>query len=60
MSDRMPDPNPTPDLVPLIGVRRVRASEPIDWHVWEQTGDIPQWVPLPPARMVRASDPGGR
>lgn len=56
----MSDRDPTPDLMQLVDMRRVEVSEPVDWHVWEQTADIPRWIPLPPARVVRACDPGGR
>lgn len=34
--DRLPDPNPTPDLVPLIGVRHVRSSEPDEATQWQE------------------------
>lgn len=60
MSARMPDPNPTPDLVPLIGVRKLFVSEPVDWTVWAEGAWTPIYVPLPTARHVSACDPGAR
>lgn len=34
--DRTPDPNPTADLIPLVGVRDLCASEPDEAVQWQE------------------------
>ena len=62
MSDaaRMPDPNPTLDLVHMTSARKVVVSEPDDWTAWEAQARVPVFIPLPPARAVRACGLEGR